>query len=115
MIDEIYELEKKFIQLWEIEPVNFALTGYYYLNDKIQIKDKYYPQVNDSILLELILLQSQCPNGWSFKSCRDVSHLKFIVLSNLNWEAKQDTQFYRNSKTKVQRIFKETWNKQVEE
>ena len=42
MTDEIYELEKKFIQLWEIEPVNFAITGYYYLNDKIQIKDKVY-------------------------------------------------------------------------
>ena len=79
-------IEKEFIKIFDINPINFAERGAVDFTNTIEIDGKRYPEVTDHILLELICIyNSTYINGftnYSILSSRSIDGIKEEILKN---------------------------------
>ena len=93
------ELEKKFFDTFGIEPKTIIEPRYSLNTEYYEKKVAYYPQITDSILLELICkLSGVCCPQFAFE--RGVEELKWNIL-------KRCIHYNKELKHQVRRLFEE--------
>lgn len=75
------ELEKQFFDTFGIEPKTIIEPRYSLNTEYYEEKIEKYPQITDSILLELICIATASEITVEFKGIKNVEHLKEIVLN----------------------------------
>lgn len=107
------EALKNFYKLYNINPIytkytcNCNLAGICHKSCEICGMANticVYPEISETAYLNLTYILCSNVKQWSFKSCHSVEDFKWIVISNLNWEAKQNTEFFRTYKERIKKL-----------